>query len=126
MIFKPTATGSFDADSSVVVGPRAIDLNADGAWSELIGWVVALANSGGGRIEVRCVADAESEPTSERVFLARIESVVSELAESKLGAKNRLPANLQPVRIVTDPDAPAGSGCRSAPIRGDKRICYAS
>jgi len=107
MIFKPTATGSVDIVSSVVVGPRAIDLNTEGAWSELLGCIVALANSGGGRLEVRCVADAESEQSTERVFSARIESAAPEITESKLGGQNRLSANLQPVRIVIDPEAPA-------------------
>jgi hypothetical protein len=107
MIFKPTTSASIDAVSGPAVGPRDVDLNAEGAWSELIGCIVALANSGGGRLEVRCVADAESEQTSERVFSTRVESAIPEPTESKLGAKNRLSTNLQPVRIVTDPQAPA-------------------
>src|SRR4051812_35671446 len=107
MIFKPTTSDSIEAVSSLAVGPRAIDLNAEGAWSELIGCIVALANNGGGQLEVRCLADVESEQATERVFSARIESAVSESTESKVGAKNRVSANLQPVRIVTDPAAPA-------------------
>jgi hypothetical protein len=107
MIFKPTTSDSLDAESSPAVGPRAIDLNAEGAWSELMGCIVSLANSGGGRVEVRCVADAKSAQASERVFSVRIESAVPESTDSKVGAKNRVSGNLQPVRIVTDPEAPA-------------------
>jgi hypothetical protein len=103
MIFKPTTSGSIDP----AVAPRAIDLNAEGAWSELISCIVALANSGGGQLEVRCIADAESAQASERVFSARIESAVPGSTDSKVGAKNRVSVNLQPVRIVTDPEAPA-------------------
>jgi hypothetical protein len=109
MIFKPTTSGppSVDAVAVPTVGQQERDLNSEGAWSELINCIVAIANHGGGRLEVRCATDAESERVSDRVFSARIESAVPKPAELKLGAKNGASANLQPVRIVTDPEAPA-------------------
>ncbi len=109
MILKPTTRGlpSVDAFAVPTVGPQEFDLNSEGAWSELINCIVAIANSGGGRLEVHCVAGAESERASDRVFSASIESAVPKPAELKLGAKSSALANLQPVRIVTDPDAPA-------------------
>jgi hypothetical protein len=109
MIFKPTSSGpqSIEDRNGPFVGPRAIDLNSENAWSELIGCVVAIANSGGGRVEVRCVSDAESQRASDRVFSAQIESAAPKPAESRLGMKDTASVNLQPVRIVTDPDAPA-------------------
>lgn len=109
MIFKPTASGaqSVDADANPRVASRETDLNSDGAWSELISCIVSIANNGGGRVEVRCVAEADSEQAYDRVFSARIESAAPKPAESKVGAKNTQSGNLQPVRIVTDPEAPA-------------------
>jgi hypothetical protein len=109
MIFKPTTSGSqsVDAVTRPAVRPRDVDLNSEGAWSELLGCIVTIANRGGGRLEVRCIADTESEQASDRVFSARIESAVPESTDSKLGTKNNVLANLQPVRIVTDPEAPA-------------------
>lgn len=89
------------ADATVV--SRAIDLNSEQAWSDLIGRIVGIANSGGGRLEVRCIAVDQSAMLSDRVFSARIESAVPKPA----GPKNGNPANLQPVRIVIDPKAPA-------------------
>jgi hypothetical protein len=109
MIFKPTTSGSqsIDAVTPPAVGSRDVDLNSEGAWSELLGCIVAIANRGGGRLEVHCVADAESEHASDQVFSARIESAVPESTGSRLPANNDALANLQPVRIVVDPTAPA-------------------
>jgi hypothetical protein len=109
MIFKPTNSGSqaIDVITRAAVGSPVVDLNSAGAWSELLGRIVAIANRGGGRLEVRCVAEAESEHSLGRVFSARIESTVAESMDSMLGLKNNGSANLQPVRIVTDPAAPA-------------------
>jgi hypothetical protein len=109
MIFKPTSSGSQSIDDRIdpVVGPSAIDLNSENAWSELIACVVGIANSGGGRIEVRCVSGVESQKAWGRVFSAPIESAASKAPESRLGVKDAASVNLQPVRIVTDPDAPA-------------------
>lgn len=109
MIFKPTTSDSPSAHAVTgsTLGPCAIDLNTQNAWSELIGSVVEIANRGGGRLEVRCVADAESEHASDRVFSARIESAVPKPNKSMVGTKDTTSANLKPVRIVTDPEAPA-------------------
>jgi hypothetical protein len=109
MIFKPTSSGpqSIEDRNGPVVRPRAIDLNSENAWSELIGWVVRIATSGGGRIEVRCISDTESQMASDRVFSAQIESAAPKPPVSSLEVKDAGSANLQPVRIVTDPDAPA-------------------
>lgn len=108
MIFKPTISGSQSIDDrdGPVIGPRAIELKSEKAWTELFGCVVAIANSGGGRVEVRCISDAESQKGTVRVFSAQIESAVPIPAESRLGM-DAASINLQPVRIVTDPDAPA-------------------
>jgi len=105
MIFQPTTTGSQSLESiaDATIGPRAIDLNSEPAWSDLIRCIVEIANSGGGRLEVRCIAGVESERVADRVFLARIETAVPKSVLPKNGA----PASLQPVRIVTDPEAPA-------------------
>jgi hypothetical protein len=109
MIFKPTIGGSpsIEPVADATIGLRAIDLNSDRAWSDLIGCIVGIANSGGGQLEVRCLAGVESEMVPDKVFLARIESAVPKSVGSKLGAKNGAAPNLQPVRIVTDPAAPA-------------------
>jgi hypothetical protein len=109
MIFKPTTSGSPSIHTATDdgLGPRAIDLNSENAWSELIASIVEIANHGGGRLEVRCVAGAESEQASDRIFAARIESAVPKSNESMEVAKDAVSANLQPVRIVTDPAAPA-------------------
>src|SRR5829696_7649488 len=105
MIFQPTTSGSPSivtlAEATAV--PRAVDLNSEPAWSDLIGCIVGIANSGGGRLEVRCIAGIESEKVSDRVFSARIEPTVPK----PVGPKNGTLVNLQPVRIVTDPGAPA-------------------
>jgi hypothetical protein len=108
MIFKPTTSGSQSIDdrNGPVIGPREIELNSENAWTELIGCVVAIANSGGGRIEVRCIAGGESPKGTDRVFSAEISSAAPKPAESRLGM-NAASVNLHPVRIVTDPDAPA-------------------
>jgi hypothetical protein len=109
MIFKPTNSGSqsLGAIADSTIGQPAIDLSSESAWSDLIGCIVGIANSGGGRVEVHCVAGAGSENASDRVFSAWIESAVPNSVESKVGAKNGGPANLRPVRIVSDPEAPA-------------------
>jgi hypothetical protein len=109
MIFNPTTSGSQSIGSAAeaMLGPLAIDLNSDSAWSDLIGCIVGIANSGGGQLEVRCLAGVESEKVPDKVFSARIEPAVPKSVGSKFGAKNGPSVNLQPVRIVTDPEAPA-------------------
>ena len=62
------------------------DLRSETSWSELILSAVAMVNSGGGVLEIR--------PTK----------AVSVSAPSSSADTSQ---NLQPVRIVTDPDAPA-------------------
>ena len=109
VIFKPTTSDlqSTDAAAGPTVGLRELDLNSDGTWSQLISSIVSIANRGGGRLEVRLFNGAESERASDQVFSAHIESTASKSAESKLGSQNISQVNLQPVRIVTDPQAPA-------------------
>jgi len=109
VIFKPTTSDLQSTDAAVgpTVGLRELDLNSDGAWSQLISSIVSIANRGGGRLEVRLFNGAESERATDQVFSANIESTASESAESKLGSQNISQVNLQPVRIVTDPQAPA-------------------
>lgn len=108
MIFKPTSSGpqSIEDRNGPLVGPRAIDLNSENAWSELVGCVIAIANSGGGRVEVRCIASTESPKELDQVFSAQIESAAPKPPESRPGIKDTIAVNLQPVRIVTDPNAP--------------------
>jgi EC042_2821-lke REase len=109
MIFKPSTSGSQSID--VVVGPSAAprkpDLNSVDTCSDLIREIVGLATSGGGRLELRLIAGDESRAVPERVFSVRIESAVSNSTDSTPGATEAASVNLQPVRIVTDPAAPA-------------------
>lgn len=106
MIFQPTPndTPSVDVKTSSADGQHAVDMNATGGWSELIGEVVRIANSGGGRVEVRLIADDESRAPG-RVFAASIEPAAMNLQEPEWAAESG--PNLKPVRIVTDPSAPA-------------------
>lgn len=105
MIFQPTTTGvpPMESLAEATVRLRATDLSSEHAWSDLIGCIVRIANSGGGRLDVRCVAGVESENASDQVFSVRIAPAVSK----PVSANNGAPANLQPVRIVADPEAPA-------------------
>jgi hypothetical protein len=96
------------AQGAQVDGLREIDLNSKGGWSELIRDIVAIASSGGGRLEVRCIGGDESARSFGRVFSVPIASTSEPTpTESTAGTKNIASTNLQPVRIVTDPDAPA-------------------
>jgi hypothetical protein len=108
MIFKPTLSGSHSVDDCIGPAPesREIDLNSENAWSELLATIAAIANGGGGRLEVRCLAD-ESQQATHRVFSTRIESASPKLAELTLLSRGFASRNLQPVRIVADPEAPA-------------------
>jgi hypothetical protein len=86
---------------------REVDLNSQGGWSELIREIVTIASSGGGRVEVRCIGGDESTSPTGRLFSAPIESTSGPKSiESMPGTKKVSSANLQPVRIVTDPNAP--------------------
>jgi hypothetical protein len=107
MIFKPTTGCSqpVEATTSRATEPREIDLNSAGAWSQLMGRIVDIANNGGGRLEVRCVAGIETASAAAPVFSARIESIAID-SVAKGPPKGTVSANLQPVRIVTDPEAP--------------------
>jgi hypothetical protein len=91
MIFKPTTSSDLvDAVTFPVVEQHEVDLNSVGAWSALISRIVAIATNGGGRLEVRCVADRESEIASTQVFSARIESAAPKPANSQPGRKTVL------------------------------------
>lgn len=87
--------------------PATVELTSAEAWCELIRAVVALANNGGGHLDIRCISGDAASPTG-RIFSAPIKSVdESPATETHPGAKSVGTTNLQPVRIVTDPDAPA-------------------
>lgn len=117
MISKATSSGPWSTDAivGVVPGisrddnsiqtdqPRNVELTSTEAWSELIRDIVTTANKGGGRLVVHCIPEGKSDETITRVFSAPIESAVA----SKPSTKNSAPVNLQPVRIVVDPNAPA-------------------
>jgi hypothetical protein len=109
MIFNPTTSSWQPADDVLVpiVRPREVDLNAAGGLSQLINTIVAIANGGGGRIEVRCHADVANDAAADRVFSASIEPAEPKAVEPKADSKDVAQPNLQPVRIVTDPEAPA-------------------
>jgi hypothetical protein len=107
----PVGTESVDAAAGLSVAVTDstpnVELTSAEAWCELIRDIVAMANDGGGRLVIRCASD-ESDSAAGRVFSAPIKSVASGTpTESKLDAKISVPPNLQPVRIVTDPNAPA-------------------
>ena len=106
MIFQPTPTDmpSVDVKTSSANGQHVVDLNTAGGWSELIGEIVRIANSGGGRVEVRLMAGDESR-TPGRVFSAGIEPAATKSQEPERALDSA--PNLKPVRIVTDPSAPA-------------------
>jgi hypothetical protein len=126
MIPKPTSSDTWSVDAvaklssalarDAVVAPqttapdepRTIDLASIEGWSELVRSVGAIAKSGGGRVVVHCIPANESEAVKASVFTAPIKSVATpKPPELKLVPKSDVPPNLQPVRIVTDPDAPA-------------------
>jgi hypothetical protein len=96
------------SQSAATAEPHIVDLTSAEAWVELIHDIVSMADNGGGRLVVRCLASGESDSSAGRVFSAPINSVAKlKTIDSKPGAQNAAPANLRPVRIVTDPDAPA-------------------
>jgi hypothetical protein len=107
MIFQPTPvdTPSVDVKTSSANRQQAGDLNAAGDWSQLISEIVRIANSGGGRVEVRFKPSDQSR-TPGRVFSANIESTATKSGQSGV-VWATAEANLQPVRIVKDPTAPA-------------------
>jgi hypothetical protein len=126
MIFNPTPNNMQPADAiadlpaanrrgdfiapqgATAEGLREIDLNSQGGWSELIRDIVAIASSGGGRVEVRFIRDDERASSIGRVYSAPIESTSGpRITESIARTKEVSSANLQPVRIVIDPNAPA-------------------
>src|SRR5262249_51014994 len=98
MILQPTPNNMLlgGANATSTNGQRTVDLNAAGGWSELIGEIVRIANSGGGRVEVRCAAEDETLGSG-RVFSARVDATGPVPGESRMGAE--AVANLKPVRI---------------------------
>ena len=107
MIFQPTSNDArfSDIKATSANDRRAVDLDAAGGVAELIGEIVRLANSGGGRVEVRLLPSDDSKESG-RVFSMTIGSAPLDSRESK-SASESVRANLKPVRIVTDPSAPA-------------------
>jgi hypothetical protein len=126
MISKATPSGTWSADaaarlaagiareddvatrSATTDAPQSVELASVGAWAELLREIAAVANGGGGHLDVRCVANGDSGGRTGRVFSVPIESVpATKPTDSKPGTKGTAPPNLQPVRIVIDPEAPA-------------------
>jgi hypothetical protein len=107
MILQPALNDTLLVGANVAStnGQRTVDLNGAGGWSELVGEIVRIANSGGGRVEIRCVANDETVGLG-RMFLAPIVSTMPERRQSKSASEAGI-TNLKPVRIVTDPSAPA-------------------
>jgi hypothetical protein len=88
--------------------PCNVELVSADTWSELIREIAAVANGSGGRLEIRCVRGVNSGGRTGPVFSVPIEPVAATMPTMpKPATKGTAPANLQPVRIVTDPDAPA-------------------
>jgi hypothetical protein len=86
---------------------RTVELDSAEGWCELIRDILAVANSGGGRLVIHCIPSDPGHAT-DAVFSAPIKSVAGpKTSDAKLDGKVLGPAKLQPVRIVTDPDAPA-------------------
>src|SRR4051794_1724162 len=118
MIFNPTPSGIQPADAFADLSaanrrgdlfpgqgaraeaPREVDLNSQGSWSELIRDIVKIANSGGGRVEVRCVGRDESATSVGRLFSAQIESTSGAMVTESAPGPKKASTNLQPVRIV--------------------------
>lgn len=84
--------------ADIDAAPASVELTSAEAWYDLIREIVAMANNGGGRVDVHCVPAIESSGANPRVFSAPIRST------ARPKPKDAIP---QPVRIVTDPDAPA-------------------
>jgi hypothetical protein len=107
MIYQPTPNDPPFAGVKLASanGQRAVDLGAAGGVAELIGEIVRIANCGGGRVEVRLMPDDESKARG-GAFSARIDAVGTKPEEVER-ARTLEATNLKPVRIVTDPSAPA-------------------
>jgi hypothetical protein len=89
---------------------RPTELNSAEDWVALVREILATANSGGGRLELRCIpngasADARHEALT---FTAPITAMAPPKATPpQINGGGAASETLKPVRIVTDPDAPA-------------------
>ncbi|HEX5472445.1 MAG TPA: hypothetical protein VFW73_11190 [Lacipirellulaceae bacterium] len=97
-----------ETQSTADIPPHNVEPTSANAWSELLGEIMRIANGGGGRLEIRCVPSNSTRDQAVSVFSVPIEPAAgSKPAELKASANVPTPPNLQPVRIVTDPNAPA-------------------
>ncbi len=126
MISKATPTSTWSADtvarlaagiardddvsaqSATTEKPQSVELISPDAWAELLHEVSVIANGGGGRLIIHCVAGGKADRSNGRAFSIPIDSLAStKPVEPETRTKGTRLPNLQPVRIVTDPDAPA-------------------
>jgi hypothetical protein len=78
---------------------EAVELSSPGAWARLLGQLSSIATHGGGRILIRCIPNnATTADGSPDYYLPIGAAPTPAIGEH---------SNLQPVRIVTDPNAPA-------------------
>jgi hypothetical protein len=96
MVSSEIQNGNSAAD--IVTPSATVELSSTDAWYELIREIVAMANAGGGRVEVRCIAENGADVANGCVFSAPIKSAARPKPSESVP---------QPVRIVNDPDAPA-------------------
>jgi hypothetical protein len=100
--------GTESVQPHLVTTESHLELTSVEAWCELVREIVAMANHGGGRLDVRCIPRHEPPAAISRVFTVPIESPARlKPVEAIPSPHVAAPANLQPVRIVTDADAPA-------------------
>jgi hypothetical protein len=108
MLANPAHDAVPTADSSRRQEEHATELISADAWARLIGQISAIARHGGGRVLIRCVPSEDLVHDKAEEFYVTIGA--ERLAEQKQVASDRTAQggrNLQPVRIVTDPNAPA-------------------
>lgn len=115
MILQPDDDGSWPAEVHRDVPVerdtrRSTELTSVEAWVALVREIVATANSGGGRLELRCIANRMSDDSQQEAvtFTAPIKATVpSKATGTPINGSLSTSETLKPVRIVTDPDAPA-------------------
>jgi hypothetical protein len=96
------------AGSVAAEGSSAVELTTRDAWARLMRQISTIADHGGGHLLIRCVPNDEmGEIRGTEFYLTIPEEPRPEQNETASKSVPRDNAAPQPVRIVTDPNAPA-------------------